>query len=94
MTFVEIQENVICRSSSKVEIEIKINSNAVAQVQFLDADNKPISAVMVYTDGSDFAENRTTDDILVNIILNKYGLINNLHLWLHKINLEYYHNIK
>lgn len=77
MVYIPIQEYTISKSSLKVEIEIinyTINSNAVAKVSFLDAEDKAISSVIVYIDGDEFNVNWSTDADLIQIILNKLGL--------------------
>lgn len=77
MVYIPIQEYTISKSSSKIEIEIinyTINSNAVARVNFLDADDKTISSVIVYIDGEEFNTQWNTDEDLVNIVLAKLGL--------------------
>lgn len=77
MAIVDINQYIITNSSSKVEIEIinyTLNSNAVAKVSFLDADNKVISSVLVYVSGTDFNIEWNTDDDLINIVLAKLGL--------------------
>lgn len=77
MAIIDIQEYTISNSSSKIEIEIinyTINSNAVAKVSFLDADDKAISSVIVYIDGDEFNIQWNTDADLVNIVLAKLGL--------------------
>ena len=77
MAIINIEQFTISKSSSKIEIEIinyTINSNAVARVNFLDADDKTISSVIVYIDGEEFNVNWSTDQDLIQIILNKLGL--------------------
>lgn len=77
MVYIPIQEYTISKSSLKIEIEIinyTINSNAVAKVSFLDAEDKAISSVIVYIDGDEFNVNWSTDADLIQIILNKLGL--------------------
>jgi hypothetical protein len=77
MVYIPIQEYTISKSSLKIEIEIinyTINSNAVARVNFLDAEDKAISSVIVYIDGEEFNTQWNTDEDLVNIVLAKLGL--------------------
>lgn len=77
MVYIQIQEYTISNSSSKIEIEIinyTINSNAVARVNFLDAEGKAISNVIVYIDGEEFNTQWNTDADLIQIILNKLEL--------------------
>jgi predicted Ser/Thr protein kinase len=77
MVYIPIQEFTISKSSLKIEIEIinyTINSNAVARVNFLDAEDKAISSVIVYIDGEEFNTQWNTDEDLVNIVLAKLGL--------------------
>jgi hypothetical protein len=77
MAIIDIEQFTISKSSSKIEIEIinyTINSNAVARVNFLDADDKTISSVIVYIDGDEFNIQWNTDEDLVNIVLAKLGL--------------------
>ena len=77
MVYIPIQEFTISKSSLKIEIEIinyTINSNAVVNVNFLDAEDKAISSVIVYIDGEEFNTQWNTDEDLVNIVLAKLGL--------------------
>lgn len=77
MVYIPIQEYTISKSSLKIEIEIinyTINSNAVAKVSFLDAEDKAISSVIVYITDDDFNVNWVDDNTLIDIIINKLGL--------------------
>lgn len=77
MVYIPIQEFTISKSSLKIEIEIinyTINSNAVARVNFLDAEDKAISSVVVYITDDDFNVNWIDDNTLIDIIINKLGL--------------------
>jgi hypothetical protein len=77
MVYIPIQEFTISKSSLKIEIEIinyTINSNAVARVNFLDAEDKSISNVIVYITDDDFNVNWIDDNTLIDIIINKLGL--------------------
>jgi hypothetical protein len=77
MVYIPIQEFTISKSSLKIEIEIinyNLNSNAVVNVNFLDAEDKAITSTLVYIDGDNFNVNWSTDQDLIQIILNKLGL--------------------
>lgn len=78
MAIIDIVKYDITQSAVKIEIEIIqyiLNEYAMCNVNFLDIDKKKISSVLVSINGDDFQTNWTTDDDLINIVLNKLGLL-------------------
>jgi hypothetical protein len=77
MTKIDIKEYTIIKNSSKIEIEIinyTLNFSAVVNVNFLDINDKVISSTLVYIDGDNFNNNWSSDNDLINIVMNKIGV--------------------
>lgn len=74
---VSVQDFVQSKIVKKVEIEVvsyNLNTSALCNVNFMDSQDNKISSVLVYVDGSDFLERWSSDDDLINIVLEKIGL--------------------
>ena len=74
---VSVQNFVKSSICAKVEIEVinyNINTSATCNVNFMDSQDNKISSVLVYIDGEDFNTNWSSDDDLINIVLNKIGI--------------------
>ena len=74
---VSVQDYVQSKNVKKVEIEVvnyTLNTSCLCNVNFMDSQDNKISNILVYVDGTDFLERWSTDDDLINIVLEKIGL--------------------